>query len=348
MLSSLWRFTRCLTLALPALAQVPHHYAIILEEAPVAERFASRAHMGSAPALTYRRQLQEHQQALRAVLAARRVAVTGAADTLLNAVFVTATPERAAELQGLPGVAGIVELRHARRYTNKATTLVNAPAAWTANGGVSNAGAGIKIGILDTGIDQNHPAFQDTSLTVPKGFPICSGFDGACSGFTNNKVIVARSYVKQLAAGSDPANPAADSRPDDYTPRDRDGHGTAVASIAAAVSNGTAVTFNGVAPKAFLGNYKVFGSPNVNDSPPESVFILADRGRTERRHGRGQRLQRFRGPLRRAGYRRRLRPARGHRLRSGGHGFRKRSQGRTGDRGRGRQQRLRRRYPAVV
>src|SRR5205823_6564349 len=115
----------------------------------------------------------------------------------------------------------------------------------------------------------------DNSLTVPQGFPKCSGFDGPCSAFTTKKVIVARSYVKQIATGSDPANPAADSRPDDYTPRDRDGHGTAVASVAAAAPNGGAVTFNGVAPKAFLGNYKVFGSPNVNDSPPESVFIQA-------------------------------------------------------------------------
>ena len=33
------------------------------------------------------------------------------------------------------------------------------------------------------------------------------------------------------------ANPALDSEPDDYSPRDRDGHGTGVAASAAAVPN---------------------------------------------------------------------------------------------------------------
>ena len=90
-----------------------------------------------------------------------------------------------------------------------------------------------------------------------------------------NKVIVARSYTRLVAAGSNPTNPAADSRPDDYSPRDREGHGTAIASVIAANPTKGVVTISGMAPKAWLGNYKVFGSPNVNDYPPESVFIQA-------------------------------------------------------------------------
>src|SRR5436305_9668965 len=149
--TSAFRFVTLLALAVGAFAQVSHPYAVILEDPPVAQRFASKEHVGSAAALAYRRQIQGRQDKLRAVLAARKVTITGAADTILNAIFVTAGADRAAELQGLPGVAGVVELRHARRYTNKATQLVNAPAAWTAVGGVSNAGAGVKIAILDTG-----------------------------------------------------------------------------------------------------------------------------------------------------------------------------------------------------
>ena len=37
--------------------------------------------------------------------------------------------------------------------------------------------AGIKIAILDTGIEQTHPAFQDDSLPMPAGYPLCSGGD---------------------------------------------------------------------------------------------------------------------------------------------------------------------------
>ena len=73
----------------------------------------------------------------------------------------------------------------------------------------------------------------------------------------------------------DPKNPAADSIPDDYSPRDRVGHGTAVASAAAGNTNTGSVTFSGMAPKAWIGNYKIWGSPSVNDSPPEDVWIAA-------------------------------------------------------------------------
>ena len=321
-----------LALASGVFAQSSHHYAVILQDPPVAEQFGSKERVRSTGAVTYRRQLQNRQAQVCALLSSRRVGVIGTTDTVLNAVFVTTTPQQARELSGMPGVQGVVELRNARRYTNKATQLVNAPAAWTTLGGTDAAGAGVKIAILDTGIEQTHPAFQDKSLTVPSGFPKCSGFDGPCSAFTNNKVIVARSYVKQLANGSDPANPAADSRPDDYTPRDRDGHGTAVASIAAAVPNGQTITFNGVAPKAFLGSYKVFGSPGVNDSPPGERLHPGHRRCGEGRHGHRQRVRRFRGAIRSPGYGRRLRTAGRHSLRSGRNGLRKRCQSGADDR----------------
>jgi len=99
--------------------------------------------------------------------------------------------------------------------------------------------------------------------------------DYACSAFTNNKVIVARSYVRQLGAGSNPKNPAADSRPDDYTPRDRVGHGTATATSAGGNNATGAVAINGMAPKAYIGNYKIFGSPTVNDGTYDDIMILA-------------------------------------------------------------------------
>ncbi|MCX6620050.1 MAG: S8 family serine peptidase, partial [Acidobacteria bacterium] len=84
---------------------------------------------------------------------------------------------------------------------------------------------------------------------------------GGSANAVNNKIIVARSYVRFLVG-----HQAISSRPDDLSPRDRVGHGTAVAMLAAgAAVTGPAADTGGVAPKALLGNYKIFGSPGVND-----------------------------------------------------------------------------------
>lgn len=250
---------------------VRNRYALILDDSPVAEQFP-KERMHLAQAANYARGLEQRHQSVRAELARRRIEPTGSAKTVLNAIFVIAPAASVGDLKSIPGVKSVVPVRTYKRKLNRATALVNAPAAWNGLGGMENAGTGVKIAILDTGIDQQHPAFQDPSLPMPAGYPKCSGDDCA---FTNNKVIVARSYVKQLAAGSNASNPAADSRPDDFSPRDRVGHGTAVASTAAGHSNTGLVTFSGVAPKAYLGNYKIYGSPQVNDFTTDDVIVQA-------------------------------------------------------------------------
>ncbi len=278
---------------LPLLAQtpgrhvpifVPNRYTVVLADAPVASRFASREEMQTADADVYRQQIKSRQASLKADIESRGMRVTGSVTDLLNALFVTATPDRVAELQSLPGVTSVSPMRRFKPTLNRAIQNMNGTLAWNAVGGLSNAGAGIKIAILDTGIDQTHPAFQDPSLSAPSGFPKCTTGHPEDCAYTTNKVIVARSYVRQLAlAGAAANNPAATSQPDDYSPRDRIGHGTATASCAAGFTNtgaatstgGGQVTFTGMAPKAFLGNYKIFGSPGVNDFPTDDILIQA-------------------------------------------------------------------------
>jgi uncharacterized protein (TIGR03437 family) len=265
------------TAVMPGFGQYARNrYALILQDEPVASRFETRERMQTSAAEGYRRQVAQRQDAVRQELARRGVPVISSVSEVLNAIFVSAPPERVDELAAIPGVLGVRPMRQMHLELNKAVQLMNAPAAWNLVGGQSKAGAGIKIGILDTGIDQNHPAFQDSSLAFPSGFPKCSGSADACN-YTNTKVIVARSYVSLIVKGneSDPNNPAADSIPDDYSPRDRVGHGTAVASAAAGNTNTGSVTFSGMAPKAWVGNYKIWGSPYVNENPSEDVWITA-------------------------------------------------------------------------
>ena len=287
--------------AVPAGAQapqpgpfVPNQYILLLEDSPVSARFAAREQMKTAAAVAYRQQVETKQAAVRKELASRSFQVLGSVSVLVNVIFVGAPASRVAELESIPGVVGVRPVRRFKMALNRATQLMNAPAAWNAVGGVSNRGEGIKIAILDSGIDQTHPAFQDSTLPMPAGFPICTAGHPEDCAYTTNKVIVARSYVRQLNGFSskDPVKlpddtsvppPAAESMPDDYSPRDRDGHGTAVASCAAANSTATPaitttggpLTIVGMAPKAYLGNYKITGSPGVLDSADEIDTILA-------------------------------------------------------------------------
>jgi uncharacterized protein (TIGR03437 family) len=238
-------------------------YALVLEDPPVAQAVAQKTQprlaLSSADAQAQLRRIGAVQKRMLAELVRRKVRVVSTSQILVNAIFVSTTRETALQLKTIPGVHYVQFLPPVARDLNAAASLVNVGTAYSAVGGASNAGAGIKIGIIDTGIDQNHPGFQDSSLTVPAGFP------KGDSGFTNRKVIVARSYVSLVGAGFT-TNPVETSRPDDNSPRDRVGHGTGIAMIAAGVQNtGPAGTIQGIAPKAFLGNYKIFGSPGVND-----------------------------------------------------------------------------------
>ena len=165
---------------------------------PSPAQIRNREGLREAAAEDRRARILDAQSTLIGDLQSRGFQVSGSTQTLLNAVFVRASADRLDELKSLAGVRGVAVLPPVKLHLNQAAGLVNAPAAWAALGGTGNAGAGVKIGILDTGIDQTHPAFQDASVTPPAGYPKCAGSDCA---YTNNKVIVARSYVSLLAAG---------------------------------------------------------------------------------------------------------------------------------------------------
>lgn len=263
---------RILTMALISSAVLAqgrsNRWAAILDKPPVAERLTSRNELITKAGTDARAAIASDQTLVRQSLESQKIRVLGSTQVLLNAVYFLGSAEDAAKVRSMPGVSHVVRMRGYKKLADdKATQLVNAPQAWNALGGSGNAGAGRRIGIIDSGIDQAHPALVDDTLSPPAGFP-----RGTDLGYTSKKVIVARSYTWMLVWGFDPAN----SRPDDTSARDRDGHGTAIAMLAAGVqTNGPAATVYGTAPKAFLGNYKVFGSPGVNDVTYADVVMSA-------------------------------------------------------------------------
>ena len=126
--------------------------------------------------------------------------------------------------------------------------------------GVTGArGEGIKVAVVDDGIDVEHPFFDPTGYSYPAGFPKGTG--------TTPKIIVSRGFA---------------SRGVNSSPLDRDNsfHGTFVAGVIAGNANTDIAAgvrgvcgeaqggchpavndLSGVAPRAHIGNYRVFNVP---------------------------------------------------------------------------------------
>ena len=179
--------------------------------------------------------------------------------------FAVALPEsQLSRLLALPGVRDVYESAGYEPQLDATPQAIGAPGLWGAN--LATAGQGVKIGIIDTGIDQAHPFFDPAGYAMPAGFP------KGQTRFTNAKVIVARAFPPPTSQ-----NPRAGVPVEG----DNSSHGTHVAGIAAGntrtqASGGRVVS--GVAPRAYLGNYKALVGTDSGLSPngnaPELVAAI--------------------------------------------------------------------------
>ncbi|MBI1955457.1 MAG: S8 family serine peptidase [Acidobacteria bacterium] len=200
-----------------------------------------------------------------------QAAVQAQMDTVFNGLVVTLRAEDVDAVKQFPEVEQVFPSIRYQKALDAALPLTHVPEGWTQPkiGGENNAGAGVRIAVIDSGVDINHPMLQDTSLTPPAGFPQFTAPTTQCPNsdqrFANSKVIVARNYVS-LFVNPDPNCDA----------EDRVGHGTFIAGIAAGRRvQAPLASLVGVAPKAFLGSYKVFGTPGINDDTTEPAIIKA-------------------------------------------------------------------------
>jgi subtilisin family serine protease len=202
-------------------------------------------------------EITEEQRAFRQELAARLPeADIGWRYRLVANGFSLSLPEgEVGRLRSLPGVRDVLPTASYAPESTSSPQQIGAPALW--GSGLDTAGQGVKIGIIDSGIDPGHRFFDPTGYTMPPGFP------KGQQRFTTAKVIVARAFAPKSATAPSARVAFSDSDAS---------HGTHVAGIAA----GNAETptgegrVSGVAPRAYLGNYKVFVqtdsglSPNAN------------------------------------------------------------------------------------
>jgi minor extracellular serine protease Vpr len=226
---------------------------------------------------SYRAQLSAGRNEFRRWLRgnAPRARITSQYDVSLNAVAVqlNGTPLETIARAPMVERAEYNALYHPN--LSESYKIINASDAWTAAGGRSVAGAGVKIGIIDTGIDHNHPFFDPTGFSFPPGFPKCDALDSDSHTpdqdcrYVSEKVIVAKVFYNKARQQGLDAQAIQD-------------HGSHVAGDASGVTGQTAVVngvsiddMSGIAPGAWLGNYNVFPG-TVDNARSEDILNAVD------------------------------------------------------------------------
>ncbi|MFG2044018.1 S8 family serine peptidase [Dactylosporangium sp. NPDC048998] len=199
-----------------------------------------------------------------------------------NGVAADLTKAQADALAKTPGVLGLERDEVSQLDTTVSPEFLGLSAAggvWSQLGGQANAGAGVVVGIIDSGIWPENPSFANEKIT-----PRPKGWHGACVAGENfpvswcgNKLVGARYYVE----GFGKHNVAKE---DYLSPRDGSGHGSHTSSTAAGNAGVTVTidgkqigTASGMAPAASISMYKVCweGKPGVQAGCYNSDSVAA-------------------------------------------------------------------------
>lgn len=183
----------------------------------------------AAPAVqNYLRRLSQGHANFRSFLnnSAPKAKVVREYSLVQNAVAVKLNGQRADVLASGPGVKSVEYSWLYKPAMDVSVDVIRASNVWSATGGRANAGAGIKVGVIDSGIDDKHPFF-------------------ACKGGITHKV-----YASGVAGN--PNNLLVNT------------HGTHVAGTigGCVIPIGPPITasnvISGIAPAAELHDYNVF------------------------------------------------------------------------------------------
>ncbi|HEY6133059.1 MAG TPA: S8 family serine peptidase [Rubrivivax sp.] len=180
-----------------------------------------------------------------------QASVSGEFDVSLNAVSVKLAGASLAQVSAHPSVLtaqyqGLYYPNVVPGTPDPDLALIYAPQAWANNSGsAATAGAGVKVAVVDTGIDTAHPCFSDAGYASQRQL--------GNKKYTNNKVIAAKVFNNKLNQNGFDAAAVQD-------------HGTHVAGtvgcnhLTPASVDGVTIPYaiSGVAPRALLGNYNVF------------------------------------------------------------------------------------------
>jgi minor extracellular serine protease Vpr len=270
---------------IPQILQANRLEKVILELGgkPVAVRQAEAGRrLSNAQKAAIRAQLKAAQDALRRDIARTGGRILGQYQDAYDGIKVQVRANRIARLASLPGVVAVHGVQTYTIDNTVGVPYIGAPAAWNDLG---LAGAGVKVGIIDTGIDYYHANFGGSGN--PADFAADDGLTIGTAAFPSAKVAGGYDLVGDdyNAAGSG----AALIPHPDPDPLDCFGHGSHVAGTAAGqgvLSDGTtypgpynASTISGhswkigpgVAPQATLYAYRVFGCAGSTDVVVDAI-----------------------------------------------------------------------------
>ena len=213
-----------------------------------------RLNLRAPASVSYLRTLATAQRALQARIAASipDATVRWRYGVVLNGLAVALPRSQLARLGELPGVTVWPSVTY-HSLSTRGPQLIGAPALWGPT--LTTTGSGEKIAIIDDGVDQSHTYFDPAAYTYPTGFPRGN------TAYTTPKVIVAKAFSPAKSTwkyGNTPFDPQYSD------------HATHVAGIAAGnhdtiatTASDTRVHASGVAPGAYIGNYKVLTVPTA-------------------------------------------------------------------------------------
>jgi minor extracellular serine protease Vpr len=239
-------------------------------------------------------EIRGRQNALRGSIESLGGRVVATYQASYNGIKVRIAHDKVEQLAALPGVVAVRPLQLIKPHNTRSVPLTGAPAVWQDHG---LRGEGVKIAIIDTGIDYTHanfggpgtPAAYAAAHAAETAPANPSYFGPAAPRVKGGIDLVGDSY------NPDPASPAYQPVPmPDANPLDCNGHGSHVAGTAAGSGvtaagatytgpyNAATIASNswnvgpGVAPKADLYAIRVFGCSGATDVVVDAIDWAVD------------------------------------------------------------------------
>jgi minor extracellular serine protease Vpr len=257
-----------------------------LGDKPVAVREAeakkSGGDLSTAEKDAIRQQLKSKQDNLTGSIEGAGGQIVGQLQSAYNGISVVVPQSSLGQLAALPGVVAVRAVRTFTPSNERGAAYIQVPQAWQSSG---KTGLGVKVAVIDTGIDYTHASFggPGTAAAWADAQAHSTVAQPAWVGPAAPKVRGGWDFVGD-AYNADSKDPAKSTPHPDPNPLDCNGHGSHTAGTAAGDGVRGGLTYSGpynastpstgwnvapgMAPQALIYAYRVFGcsgSSNIVD-----------------------------------------------------------------------------------